>query len=111
MTKGAENMNIVFIMADQLGAASLQAYGSEVDSTPTLARLADAGVRFDRCYATCPVCAPNRATILTGRSPTVHGLIRNNYALRSDMPTYAHVLRAHGYRTGAGNGTRHHPGG
>ena len=100
MTKGAENMNIVFIMADQLGAASLQAYGSEVDSTPTLARLADAGVRFDRCYATCPVCAPNRATILTGRSPTVHGLIRNNYALRSDMPTYAHVLRAHGYRTG-----------
>jgi arylsulfatase A-like enzyme len=87
-------------MADQLGAAALGCYGSGVDSTPTLDALAEQGVRFDRCYATAPVCAPNRATILTGRSPVVHGIISNNYVLATDMPTYAQVLRAHGYRTG-----------
>ena len=86
--------NILFIMADQLGAAALGCYGSGVDSTPTLDALAAQGVRFDRCYATSPVCAPNRATILTGRSPCVHGIISNNYALATDMPTYAHVLQA-----------------
>jgi arylsulfatase A-like enzyme len=92
--------NILFIMADQLGAAALGCYGSGVDSTPTLDALAAQGVRFQRCYATAPVCAPNRATILTGRSPVVHGILSNNYVLATDMPTYANVLQAHGYRTG-----------
>ena len=93
-------MNIIFILADQLGAAFLGTYGSGVASTPNLDRLAANGVRFTRCYATSPICAPNRACVLTGRSPEVHGVISNNYALQSDNPTYAHVLRAHGYRTG-----------
>ena len=93
-------MNIIFITADQLAAGMLGCYGSGVDSTPTLDRLAAEGIRFDRCYATSPVCAPNRATMLTGRSPVVHGVITNNYVLATDMPTYAHVLQAYGYRTG-----------
>jgi arylsulfatase A-like enzyme len=93
-------MNIVFITADQLAASMLGCYGSGVDSTPTLDYLAAEGIRFDRCYATSPVCAPNRATMLTGRSAVVHGIISNNYVLSTDMPTYAHVLRAYGYRIG-----------
>jgi arylsulfatase len=93
-------MNIVFIVADQLAAGMLGCYGSGVDSTPTLDHLAAEGVRFDRCYATSPVCAPNRATMLTGRSPVIHGIVNNNYALATDMPTYAHVLQAYGYHTG-----------
>jgi choline-sulfatase len=93
-------LNIVFIMADQLAAGFLHCYGGEVDSTPTLDRLAAEGARFERCYATHPVCAPNRATILTGRSSCVHGIISNNFVLATDDPTYAHVLRAAGYRTG-----------
>jgi len=92
--------NIVFIMADQLGARFVNCYGSGVDSTPTLDRLAEEGVRFDRCYATWPVCSPNRASILTGRSPVVHGIVKNNLVLQSDTPTYAHVLRRCGYRIG-----------
>ncbi len=92
--------NIIFITADQLAARWLGCYGSGVDSTPTLDRLAAEGVRFERCYATFPVCAPNRATMLTGRSPVVHGITTNNYVLRTDMPTYAHVLQRQGYRTG-----------
>ncbi|MDF1513083.1 MAG: sulfatase-like hydrolase/transferase [Anaerolineae bacterium] len=93
-------MNIVLIMADQLAAGMLGCYGSGVDSTPTLDSLAEHGVQFNRCYATSPVCAPNRATMLTGRSPVIHGIITNNYVLATDMPTYAHVLQAYGYRTG-----------
>jgi arylsulfatase len=92
--------NIVFIMADQLGANFIGSYGSGVDSTPHLDSLAAEGTRFDRFYATSPVCAPNRATILTGRSPEIHGIITNNLALQTDNPTYAHVLRQQGYRTG-----------
>ncbi len=101
MGEAKRRPNIVFIMADQLGARALGCYGSGVDSTPNLDRLAGDGVKFDRFYASVPVCAPNRATILTGRSAEIHGVVSNNYALQSDNPTYAHVLREHGYRTGA----------
>lgn len=94
-------MNIVFIAVDQLAAGFLNCYGSGVDSTPVLDRLAGEGTMFSRFYAACPVCAPNRATFLTGRSPGIHGIIINNYTLNTDAPTYAHVLRDHGYRTGA----------
>ena len=96
----SEKLNVVFVMADQLAAGFLGCYDSGVDSTPTLDGLAREGVRFDRCYATHPVCAPNRATMLTGRSSSAHGIISNNYALATDMPTYAHVLQENGYRTG-----------
>lgn len=92
--------NIVFLMADQLAAGFIGCYGSGVPSTPVLDRLAEEGVRYDQCYTTCPVCAPNRATFLTGRSPSMHGVVYNNMALPRDLPTYATVLREHGYRTG-----------
>ena len=98
--------NILFIMADQLAACRLGCYGSGVPSTPVLDGLARAGLRFDRCYATHPVCAPSRASFLTGRSACVHGIIGNNFALAGDLPTYAQVLRDHGYRT-AGFGKFH----
>lgn len=92
--------NIIFIMADQLAAAFLGCYGSRVNSTPVLDKMAAEGTLFTRNYATCPVCAPNRATLLTGRSPEIHGVVTNNYALSTDTPTYAHVLKRQGYRTG-----------
>jgi len=92
--------NIIFMTADQLGAKWVGCYGSGVDSTPGLDRLAAEGVLFNRCYATFPVCAPNRATMLSGRSPVVHGLITNNQLYPDGLPTYAHVLRRMGYRTG-----------
>lgn len=99
--------NIIFIMADQFGAQHLNCYGSGIASTPALDALAARGMRFNRCYATSPVCTPNRASILTGRSPVVHGMITNNYVLPSDHATYAHVLQHHGYHVG-GFGKFHH---
>jgi len=92
--------NIVFIMADQLAAGFIGCYGSGVDSTPTIDRLASEGVRFDRCYAHVPVCAPSRAAIFTGRSAEVNGMVANDLVLGTDNPTFAQVLRDTGYRTG-----------
>ena len=93
--------NIVFIMADQWAASFVGCYGSGVDSTPALDRLAAGGMRFDRCYAHVSVCAPNRATVFTGRSAEIHGVVTNNLYLPAVHPTFPHVLRHAGYRTGA----------
>jgi arylsulfatase A-like enzyme len=98
--KRDERPNIIFIIADQLAAGFVGCYGSGVNSTPTLDRLAADGVRFDRCYAHSPVCAPNRATMFTGRSVQVHGIVTNNLVLRTDNPTYPQVCQRYGYRTG-----------
>jgi len=100
MQERTRHPNIVFIMADQLAAGFIGCYGSGVDSTPTLDRLAAEGVRFTRAYAHSPVCAPNRATIFTGRSIEMHGIVTNNLQLGSEMPTYPMVLQRQGYRTG-----------
>ena len=99
--RGEAPPNIVLIVADQLAAAFVGCYGSGVDSTPTLDRLAARGVRFDRAYAHAAVCAPNRATFLTGRSSEIHGVVTNNLYLPRVHPTFAHVLQRAGYRAGA----------
>jgi arylsulfatase A len=61
--------NFVFILADDLGWTDLGVYGSDLNETPNLDRLAQQGVRFDNAYAACPVCSPTRASIMTGKYP------------------------------------------
>ncbi len=92
--------NIIFIMTDQMPAAFLGCCGSGVNSTPTLDLMAEQGTLFTRAYCTAATCAPNRASIMTGRSPEIHGVTQNNLDLKADTPTFATVLRDNGYRTG-----------
>jgi len=95
--------NVLFLMADQLRADALGCYGNEVIHTPVIDRLAERGVRFERMFAAYPVCAPNRASIVTGRYPTVHRLRANGMRLPERERTLMEVLRDAGYRTyGAG---------
>jgi len=61
--------NFVFILADDLGWKDLGCYGSTFHETPNLNRLASEGIRFTNAYATCPVCSPTRASIMTGKYP------------------------------------------
>ena len=68
-SRATERPNIVFILADDLGWKDLGCYGSTFYKTPNLDRLAKQGVRFTDAYATCPVCSPTRASILTGKYP------------------------------------------
>jgi arylsulfatase A-like enzyme len=95
--------NVLFITADQLRKDALGCYGSPIVQTPTIDRLAAGGVRFENAYAAYPVCAPNRASIVTGRTPTVHRLRANGMRLPTSERTLMQVLRSHGYGTyGAG---------
>src|ERR1700742_2345063 len=62
-------LNVVLILADDLGWKDLGCYGSPFYETPNLDRLASEGMRFTQAYAACPVCSPTRASIMTGKYP------------------------------------------
>ena len=65
----ADKINVVLIVADDLGWRDLGCYGSKFHKTPYLDRLAAAGLRFTDAYAACPVCSPTRAALMTGKYP------------------------------------------
>jgi arylsulfatase A-like enzyme len=65
----AERPNVVFILADDLGWRDLSVAGSEFYESPNVDRIANEGMRFTRGYATCQVCSPSRASIMTGKYP------------------------------------------
>ena len=66
--------NIIFILIDDLGWIDLGSYGSTFYETPNLDRLTAEGMRFTDAYASCPVCSPTRASILTGKYPATVGV-------------------------------------
>ena len=63
------NLNVVFILVDDLGWTDLACYGSDFHETPHIDRLAESCLRFSNAYSASPVCSPTRAAILTGKSP------------------------------------------
>ena len=93
------NPNILFIMADQLAAQFLSAYGHKTTKTPNLDRLAKSGVVFENAYSSSPLCAPARATIMNGLLPSRTGVYDNAAEFPSSIPTWAHYLRLQGYQT------------
>jgi choline-sulfatase len=95
----ASRPNILILMADQLTAGALPAYGNPVAKTPHLDRLAREGVVFDAAYCNSPLCAPSRAVLMSGRLPSATGAYDNAVEFPSQSPTFAHYLRADGYRT------------
>lgn len=95
----SERPNVLFITCDQLRQDSLGCYGHPVVETPHIDALAERGVRFTNTYAAYPVCAPNRASLATGRYPTIHGVHMNGVFLPQDELTMMEVLRQHGYST------------
>jgi choline-sulfatase len=86
-------------MVDQLGAGWLPAYGHPVVQAPNISRLAREGVVFESAYCPSPLCAPSRASLLTGRLPSHTEVFDNGAEMRASLPTIAHRLRAAGYAT------------
>jgi arylsulfatase A-like enzyme len=66
--------NILMFVIDNLGCRDLSCYGSSFYETPNLDRLAAEGLKFDRAYASCPVCSPTRASLLSGQYPARVGV-------------------------------------
>jgi choline-sulfatase len=91
--------NLLILMADQLTAGVLPAYGGKVAKTPHLDALADAGVVFESFYCNSPLCAPSRYSWLAGQLPSKIGAYDNAAEFAAQVPTFAHYLRHAGYRT------------
>jgi len=91
--------NILLIMADQLAAPALPAYGHRLVKAPHIDRLAERGVLFEQAYCNSPLCAPSRCSMMAGRLPSRIGAYDNASEFPAAVPTVAHGLRAAGYRT------------
>ena len=107
---GKHRPNIVFVLADDLAKWALGCYGNHEIHTPNIDALADAGIRFTDFYCTSPVCSPSRASLLTGRMPSSHGVqdwVRGGNGddgvpveYLQGLDTYTDVLAANGYVCG-----------
>ncbi|MBB5038152.1 arylsulfatase [Prosthecobacter dejongeii] len=109
-----QRLNVVFILADDLGWGELGSYGQKKIPTPHLDRLAKEGTRFTQHYSGAPVCAPSRCVLMTGKH-LGHAEIRGNLPVQKHLPqftegqyplsdqavTIAQLFQKAGYATGA----------
>lgn len=95
----ARKPNFLFIITDQQRADHLGCYGNKIVKTDAIDSLASQGRRFENFFVANPICMPNRASIMTGRMPSLHGARHNGIALSRDHTTFVEILRAAGYRT------------
>ncbi len=106
-SKEAPKPNVIYILADDMGYAHLSCYGQSKFQTPNIDRLADEGMRFTQHYSGCPVSAPSRCVLMTGKH-TGHCTVRGNTEqltgkrpnLLPEDVTIAQVLKDRGYATG-----------
>jgi arylsulfatase A-like enzyme len=96
---GADRPNIIFVMTDDHAAHAIGAYGSRVNKTPHLDRLADEGALLSNVFVTNSICTPSRAAILTGQYSHLNGVTMFNRFDSSRM-TVARLLQQGGYHTG-----------
>jgi len=94
-----ERPNFLVFIADQLRADHLGCYGNRVVRTPAIDRIAAEGFAADRFHVASPICMPNRASLLTGRMPSLHGVRHNGIPLSLKAATFVDALRKAGYRT------------
>ena len=86
--------NILFIMTDDHAAHAMSCYGSRINRTPNLDRIAQGGMRFDNCFCTNSICGPSRATILTGTYNHVNGMTTLTRATTTASSTSPSSCRA-----------------
>lgn len=92
--------NYIVILLDDLGCTDLGCYGAADMKTHNIDALAAAGTKFTNWYSNAPVCAPARATLMTGRYPARAGVATNGPSLESDQLTIPGLLKEQGYRSG-----------
>ena len=101
--------NVIFILADDLGYGDIEPYGQQIIKTPHLSQLANEGMKFTQFYTGTAVCAPSRASFMTGET-TGETHIRGNREVREPIdgqapilagaPSVAQLFKQAGYRTG-----------
>ncbi|WP_211748852.1 sulfatase [Paenibacillus sp. Marseille-Q4541] len=98
-TRSVTRPNIVFIMSDDHAAHAISSYGSKINTTPNIDRIAEEGIRFDQCFCTNSICTPSRASILTGTYNHVNGVKTLSDRLDGRQLTVAKLLKEDGYQT------------
>jgi arylsulfatase A-like enzyme len=91
--------NILFIMSDDHASHAMSCYGSKINATPNLDRIAAGGVRFDNCFCTNSICTPSRAAILTGTYNHVNGVTTLASKIDGRQVTFPKLLQEAGYQT------------
>lgn len=95
----ADRPNIVFIFSDDHASRAVSAYGAGLNETPHIDRIAEEGMRFDRCYVTNSICGPSRACILTGKYSHKNGFYTNRSKFDGAQQTFPKLLQQAGYQT------------
>ena len=92
--------NILYIMSDDHASHAMSCYGSRINRTPHLDRIANDGMRFNNCFCTNSICTPSRAVILTGTYNHINGVTTLDSTLDGRQVTMPKLLQAAGYQTG-----------
>ncbi|WP_394348162.1 sulfatase family protein [Saccharicrinis carchari] len=97
--KEEKRPNILFIMSDDHAYQAISAYNDKLIETPQIDRIANEGILFTNASVTNSICAPSRATILTGKHTHIHGKIDNNFPFDTTNVTFPQILKQNGYQT------------
>lgn len=98
-TEKKQQPNILFIMSDDHAAHAMSCYGSKINETPNLDRIAEGGMTFQDCYCTNSICAPSRAAILTGKYNHLNGVRTLGDTFDGRQQTVPKILQSNGYET------------
>lgn len=115
MNNPNQQPNILFIMSDDHASHAMSCYGSKINKTPNLDRIANNGMRFDNCFCTNSICTPSRAAILTGTYNHINEVTTLDTHMDNRLQTFPKLLQENGYQTGMfgkwhlGQGPNHCP--
>ena len=98
-TQQDQRPNILFIMSDDHAEQAISAYGSQLIQTPNIDRIAKEGMLFNNSFVTNSICAPSRATMLTGKFSHLNGLRDNRDQFDGSQVTFPKLLQKAGYQT------------
>ncbi|QDU79921.1 Arylsulfatase [Polystyrenella longa] len=97
--KQSKQPNILFIFSDDHAAQAIGCYGSKINQTPNIDRIAAGGMVFENCFCTNSICGPSRAVILTGKHSHLNGFRQNGDRFDGSQLTFPKLLQKSGYQT------------
>ena len=97
--ENSERPNIIFIMSDDHAYQAISAYDNKLIETPNIDRIAKMGMLFTNASVTNSICAPSRATILTGKHSHMNGKIDNHFPFDTTNVTFPQIMQKSGYQT------------